>query len=195
MGNFHTSDTDPIILNGIKNILWNNDLEIFINRRSDTNEFYPIFTPTLFYPLMTGDINISFAETMITKYLLNKNYFCINNNWPIGQNKSCYYGLPSVSANDPSYSSQNYWRGLTWAPMAQIVWWNVDMYINESTIIKNAQSSLELQMREMMLNIWNSKRHICENYSPTQNVKECTGLRFYHWGALSGFISLIHDYY
>lgn len=59
-------------------------------------------------------------------------------------------------------------------------------------------------MTQLMLWQWYKHRHICENYSPrraaddtqaadhrTHAPGDCSGTRFYHWGALGGMISMI----
>ena len=79
--------------------------------------------------------------------------------------------------------------------MVQLTWWSIDAYSNKSDIVMKGQKALEKQMNAMMLNVWKSHRHICENYSPSNHTTECTGNRFYHWGGLTGFVTLIHDYY
>eukprot|EP00483_Globobulimina_turgida_P010664 UN10685 len=131
---------------------------------------------------------------MVSHYLLNPDYFCISLIFPINQSSDCYYGLPSISHNDPAFSN-GYWRGLVWGPMAQLVWWSLEAYSNQSDIVKNGQIALQNQMNAMMLKIWNDKRHICENFSPSSKNDDCTGTQFYHWGGLTGFLSLIHPYY
>eukprot|EP01084_Bolivina_argentea_P028862 53608_1 len=175
--------------------LWNDKMNIFVNKFSQNDSFYVHISPTSFYPLLSGEPTIEQAEIMVNNYLLSSDGFCISLTFPINQSNDCYYGLPSISHNDPAFNSQNYWRGLTWGPMSQIVWWGLDEYINKSEIIKNAQNALTNQMNQMMLNIWNNKRHICENYSPGKSHTDCTGDHFYHWGGLTGFLSLIHEYY
>ena len=40
-------------------------------------------------------------------------------------------------------------------------------------------------------------RHICENYNPHKTADtshgDCSGTKFYHWGALNGVIGLMED--
>ena len=175
--------------------LWNDKLGIFTNKWSMNDTFYPRISPTLFYPLLTGDIDVSKAEMMVNNYLLNADYFCISLTFPSNQSADCYYGLPSIAKSDPAFLSQNYWRGLTWGPMTQLVWWSLDEYVEKSDIVKNGQAALQKQTNAMMLKIWYLKRHICENYSPSNHANDCTGDHFYHWGGLAGFLSLIHDHY
>jgi|EP01043_Picozoa_sp_COSAG02_P022770 hypothetical protein len=49
------------------------------------------------------------------------------------------------------------------------------------------------QMRMMMLEQWRNNGYICENYFPAKGHNGCSpgAMHFYHWGALSGFISLL----
>eukprot|EP01084_Bolivina_argentea_P096645 173745_1 len=183
------------MVNATLNELWDDSNGIFVNKFSRNDTFYFRISPTSFYPLMSGEPTVKQAEMMVTNYLLSPDYFCISETWPNNQSDECYYGLPSISRNDPAFKSQNYWRGLTWGPMSQLVWWSLDEYVDQSDIVKNGQNALMKQMNAMMLNVWNNKRHICENYSPSKDHTECTGVHFYHWGGLSGFLSLIHDYY
>ena len=51
------------------------------------------------------------------------------------------------------------------------------------------------QKTDMMMNMWQRNRHICENYSPRLGGEQadCPSMKFYHWGALTGFISLLED--
>ena len=42
--------------------------------------------------------------------------------------------------------------------------------------------------RRCFANAWRGR---CENFSPWRNATECTGMHFYHWGGLAGFISLL----
>jgi len=49
------------------------------------------------------------------------------------------------------------------------------------------------QLTAMMLNQWRRRRHICENFNPHRDADDCSGTKFYHWGALNGMISLIEQ--
>ena len=46
-------------------------------------------------------------------------------------------------------------------------------------------------MSALFLNQWRAHHHVCENFSPWRNATECTGMHFYHWGGLAGFIGLL----
>jgi hypothetical protein len=65
--------------------------------------------------------------------------------------------------------------------------------------VAKGRKALAKQMTAMGMNQWNLHHHVCENYNPgfTVNNKgsDCTGDHFYHWGGLTGFISLLEAGY
>jgi hypothetical protein len=120
------------------------------NISSSSSAFVPHITPTSFYPLLLlsrDDLqnnvvpplklldnkdydHVIDINDMITSWLLNSTRFCITPNGDFDGNdpNHCYWGLPSVSADDPTYmvpGQWNYWRGLSWGPMSQIVYWSL----------------------------------------------------------------------
>ena len=46
---------------------------------------------------------------------------------------------------------------------------------------------------------WRQHRHICENFSLHKTADDhggdCSGTKFYHWGALTGMITLVEEGY
>jgi hypothetical protein len=56
--------------------------------------------------------------------------------------------------------------------------------------VRAARKALCAQATAMFLKQWHEHAHICENFSPHKNGTDCTGTKFYHWGALAGMISL-----
>ena len=56
---------------------------------------------------------------MVAEWLTNSTRFCINENFPTGSPSHCYWGLPSISADDSAYDAQGYWRGYVWGPMGK----------------------------------------------------------------------------
>ena len=43
-----------------------------------------------------------------------------------GNNASyCYYGLPSIAADDAAFPALGYWRGFVWGPMALLTYWGL----------------------------------------------------------------------
>ena len=107
-----------------------------------------------------------------------------------GLHDDCYWGLPSIQRGDPAFPPLGYWRGYTWGPMAMLTYWSLQAY-DHVPIVRTARKALCAQMTAMMLSMWRRHRHICENFNPHRNATECSGTRFYHWGALAGMISLI----
>ena len=194
--------------------LWDSQRNIYANRYTN-NTFVSHITPTSFYPLAIiyddKDDHETRTASMIQNWLTNSSRFCISSS----KSLSCYWGLPSVSADDPTYLIPKefvYWRGYTWAPMAQIVYWSLQQqpqhyHLNTkennnssnnniaTKIIKTkARKALCQQMKDLMLDVWKSHRHVCENYYPNNNNNnDCSGTKFYHWGALNGLITMMED--
>ena len=113
----------------------------FADRFVQTGEFSTKLTPTALYPMMVdGAVSTAQAAAMIS-HLTNASELCISNKSDAKrENSSCFWGLPSISASDPSFmqpQSYIYWRGLTWGPMTLLSWWSLDdwaNYINGSNI-------------------------------------------------------------
>ena len=61
-----------------------------------------------------------FACLRFDRWLLNSTRFCISEDWPSGVTDDCYWGLPSISADDPAFPPLGYWRGYVWGPMIQL---------------------------------------------------------------------------
>ena len=55
---------------------------------------------------------------------------------------------------------------------------------------RSVRKDMAKQATNMMMEQWHRHRHVCENFSPFENATDCTGDRFYHWGALAGLVSL-----
>jgi hypothetical protein len=174
--------------------LWDEASGIFVNKfRYDG--FYRRITPTSFYPLLTGGPSKEQADEMMTKWLMNPARFCISPTGDYaGNSEDCYWGLPSISADDPAFPALGYWRGYVWGPMVQLTYWGLLRY-DDVPSVRTARKSLCKQMTGLMLSQWNRNGHICENYGPHRWTADCTGNKFYHWGALAGFISLIEAGY
>ena len=192
----------------IKNRLWNEKNGIYANRIPLNNSLSQRISPTSFYPMMLGStskVDDQRAVTMMEKWLTNKTRFCIRANKD--QNVTvaddvldkCYWGLPSISADDASYPALGYWRGFVWGPMAQLTYWSLQKY-DHVPAVRAARKALSGQMSEMFVNQWRLHGHVCENYLPHKNgtevdgkvwPNECTGTTFYHWGALNGLIELM----
>ena len=180
----------------IKDILWENNLGIYVNKLKN-GSFVRRVSPTSFYPMIAGIPSPEQAETMAKSWLLNNTRFCISADGDFeGNTNECYWGLPSIQASDPAFPKLGYWRGYVWGPMAQLVYWGLDHpKYRHCTFVQRAKASLAKQMNSLFMHLWSSKRHVCENFSPHKDSKECTGDKFYHWGGLTGFLSLLENGY
>ena len=76
--------------------------------------------------------------------------------------------------------------------MALLTYWGLaHPAYTAAPLVTVARRGLCSQMGELFLSQWRTHRHVCENYSPWRNATECTGMHFYHWGGLAGFIGLL----
>jgi glycogen debranching enzyme len=175
--------------------LWNEDLGIFVNRfSSDHNNgsFYPHVSPTSFYALQAKAATDEQAARMAQTWLMNKSHFCIAPTGDYaGLDDTCYWGLPSIEASDPAYPKLGYWRGYIWGPQAQLTYWSLQNY-DHVPAVRAGRKAMCKQLAGLMMSQWNEHRHICENYNPHKDAMsnndkgDCSGTRFYHWGALTG---------
>ena len=208
--------------------LWDADRGVFANRFAN-GTFSPRVAPTSFYALQTRAPSDAQAGALVERWLTNRSRFCVGEGYATQNSRDCYWGLPSISADDPAFPALGYWRGggprgrrplglvlgeapprqdasrtrsaparrasrtsragYVWGPMAQLVYWGLENYAHLPAVAR-AKRDLARQMTDMFLNMWGRHGHVCENYSPHKNETDCTGDRFYHWGALNGLISL-----
>jgi hypothetical protein len=155
--------------------LWDEEKGIFANRRTDTGEFSPRFSPTNFYPLLAGAAAPSQARRMMDEHFLNPERF--GGEWV----------LPSIARDDPAYSEQHYWRGRIWAPMNFLVYLGL-----RRAGLRDEAKLLAEKSSALLLKEWRSHGHIHENYHADtgQGCGYDHSDRFYHWGALLGLIAL-----
>ena len=184
--------------NNVSEQLWDDAQGCFANRHRN-GTFCTRITPTSFYPLLTNTVyGESQVASLLDHWLLNRSRFCIDPNWPQHRAKQnsddCWWGLPSIAADDPAFPQLGYWRGFVWGPMAQIVYWSLEneQYSCLPSVAK-ARKSLSRQMAAMFMNMWRKHGNVCENFSPHKEVDNCTGDKFYHWGALGGLIILLEE--
>ena len=156
--------------------LWDARAGIFLNRNLHTGETSPRLSPTNFYPLLARAATAAQARTMIEKHLLNPGEF-----WD-------EYAIPSIARDDPAFKDQNYWRGRIWGPMNYLVYLGLRNYGDSATRAEFAKKSYSLFLKE-----WTEKRHVHENYNAiTGDGDDVTSSdRFYHWGALLGYIEYL----
>jgi putative isomerase len=153
--------------------LWDNHAGIFLNKDLHTGQFSSRLSPTNFYPLLAKAATPQQAEVMIKSHLLNPKEF-----W--GE-----WIIPSIARDDPAFKDQNYWRGRIWGPMNYLVYLGLRNYNEPEVQRQFAEKSYELFLQE-----WNKNGHVHENYNGMTGSGDDVGSsdRFYHWGALLGYI-------
>jgi Mannosylglycerate hydrolase MGH1-like glycoside hydrolase domain len=158
--------------------LWDPRLGIFLNKDLRTGQFSTRLSPTNFYPLLARAATPQQAHTMIERHLLNPQEF-----W--GQ-----WVIPSIERDDPAFHDQNYWRGRIWGPMNYLVYLGLSSYRDPQVRQRFAAKSYALFLKE-----WTAKRHVHENYNAITGVGDDvqSSDRFYHWGALLGYIEYLEE--
>jgi putative isomerase len=158
--------------------LWDNDAGIFLNKDLHTGQFSSRLSPTNFYPLLAKAATTQQAEVMIKNHLLNPKEF-----W--GE-----WMIPSIARDDPAFKDQNYWRGRIWGPMNYLVYLGLRNYNEPEVQRQFAEKSYALFLQE-----WRKNGHVHENYNGITGAGDDVGSsdRFYHWGALLGYIQYLQD--
>jgi hypothetical protein len=153
--------------------MWDEKAGMFLNVDLHTGEKSPRLSPTNFYPLMAKAATAEQAKTMIEKHLLNEKEF-----W--GE-----WVIPSIARNDAAFKDQEYWRGRIWGPMNYLVYLGLENYDDAATRAEFARKSYALFLKE-----WGEKRHVHENYNAVTGTGDdvMSSDRFYHWGALLGYV-------
>ena len=128
--------------------------------------WYNRISPTSFYPMQSGIATDAQAASMVEKWLTPKDKFCIAVDGDSkGNDDSCHWGLPSISADDAAFPPLGYWRGYVWGPMAQLTYWSLQQYPHVPVVAKG-RAALAKQMTAMGMDQWHKHHHVCENYSP-----------------------------
>jgi putative isomerase len=158
--------------------LWDHDAGIFLNKDLHTGQFSSRLSPTNFYPLLAKAATPQQAEVMIKTHLLNPKEF-----W--GE-----WIIPSIARDDPAFKDQNYWRGRIWGPMNYLVYLGLRNYNEPEVQRQFAEKSYALFLQE-----WRKNGHVHENYNGiTGNGDDVSSSdRFYHWGALLGYIQYLQE--
>jgi putative isomerase len=158
--------------------LWNSDAGIFLNKDLHTGQFSSRLSPTNFYPLLAKAATSQQAEVMIKNHLLNPKEF-----W--GE-----WIIPSIARDDPAFKDQDYWRGRIWGPMNYLVYLGLRNYEEPEVQREFAEKSYELFLQE-----WKKNGHVHENYNGITGSGDdvSSSDRFYHWGALLGYIQYLQE--
>ena len=115
---------------------------------------------------------------MVEKHLLNEKEF-----W--GE-----WVIPSIERDDPAFHDQNYWRGRIWGPMNYLVYLGLSNYDLPKARRELAAKSFDLFVKE-----WTEKGHVHENYNAVTGIGDdvTSSDRFYHWGALLGYVEYLEE--
>jgi hypothetical protein len=156
--------------------LWDPQTGIFLNRDLQTGQFNTRLSPTNFYPMLAHAATPEQARTMIDKHLLNAKEF-----WGT-------WVIPSIARDDRAFNDQNYWRGRIWGPMNYLVYLGLRNYDDASVGRDFARKSYDLFLQE-----WRDHGHVHENYNAITGSGDdvSSSDRFYHWGALLGYIEYL----
>jgi putative isomerase len=158
--------------------LWNEDAGIFLNKDLHTGKFSTRLSPTNFYPLLARVATPAQAQVMMQKHLQNPDEF-----WGA-------WVIPSIARNDPAFRDQNYWRGRIWGPMNYLVYLGLCNYGNAKIRKDFAVKSFALFLKE-----WKGQGHVHENYNGISGTGDdvTSSDRFYHWGALLGYVEYMEE--
>jgi neutral trehalase len=158
--------------------LWDEHAGIFLNKDLHTGQFSMRLSPTNFYPMLAHAATADQAKVMIEKHLLNPEEF-----W--GE-----WVIPSIARDDPAFHDQNYWRGRIWGPMNYLVYLGLRNYDDPTVRSDFAQKSYNLFLKE-----WTEKGHVHENYNTLTGTGDdvMSSDRFYHWGALLGYVEYMEQ--
>ena len=153
--------------------LWSPEAGIFLNKDLRTGQFSHRLSPTNFYPMLARAANPEQVELMVKRHLLNPEEF-----W--GE-----WVIPSIARNDSAFQDQNYWRGRIWGPMNYLVYLGLRNYNLPEVRSAFVDKSYALFMKE-----WRDHGHVHENYNAILGEGDdvASSDRFYHWGALLGYV-------
>jgi neutral trehalase len=158
--------------------LWSPEDGVFLNKDMHTGNLSRRLSPTNFYSMLSRSATAAQARTMIEKHLLNPREF-----W--GE-----WVIPSIARDDPAFTDQNYWRGRIWGPMNYLLYLGLRNYQDAGTRAEFANKSYALFLKE-----WREKGHVHENYNAILGTGDdvANSDRFYHWGALLGYIKYLEE--
>jgi hypothetical protein len=158
--------------------MWDAKAGIFLNKDLHTGQSSTRLSPANFYPLMAHAATLEQAKSMVEKHLLNPDEFW--GDWVI----------PSIARNDPAFHDQNYWRGRIWGPMNYLVYLGLANYDEPEVRKTFARKSYDLFLKE-----WSENGHVHENYNAMTGSGDdvSTSDRFYHWGALLGYVEYLEQ--
>jgi putative isomerase len=143
--------------------LWHEKLGIYSNKFSGNSSFYPRISPTSFFPMFARSPTDDQAKRMIKEWLTSPTRFCVSPTGDMkGNNQMCWWGLPSISADDGAGVLKNdlgYWRGFVWGPLSILTFWSLQEY-DHVPEVQHGRKMMVDQLSTMMARVWHSHRHI-----------------------------------
>lgn len=158
--------------------LWDESDGFYYNRSTRDGKFNKRTSPTNFYPFLAMAPNQKQARRMVKEHLLNVKEF-----W--GE-----YIIPSTPRNDEAFKNNEYWRGRIWGPLNFLVYMGLRNYDFPKVRKEFAEKS-----KKLFLQSWLKDGYVFENYNTTTGQGDDTlrSDKYYHWGALLAYISLIEN--
>lgn len=158
--------------------LWSEEDGMFYCKDLKTGELVRRMDPTNFYPMICEAATDEQAKRMIDEHLLNEDEF-----W--GE-----WVIPCTPRNVPEFNDNTYWRGRIWGPTNFLVYLGLMNYDCANVREQLADKSLKLLMKD-----WTVRGYIFENWNSVTGEGDDVenSDKFYHWGALLGYISLLED--
>lgn len=155
--------------------LWCEEDGMFYNRWTESGEFNRRTSPTSFYAMLAGAATPGQARRMVDEHLCNPDEF-----W--GE-----WVIPATPRNDPAFQDNSYWRGRIWGPLNYLVYQSLLNYD-----MADVRSELAAKSERLLLKSWRENAYVYENWSAVDGRGDDVGNsdRFYHWGALMGYIAL-----
>ncbi len=157
--------------------LWDDEVGLYLNKRTDTGELSHRISPTAFYPLLAGVPSKKKANRIVQEHFFNPDEF---------------YGdwmLPSITRDDELFEKQRYWKGAIWPPLNFLSYLGLRNYGMEEAHKILSEKSLQL-----IINEWQRMGFVGENYSSITGTADDTRLssdRFHSWGTLFGITAFI----
>lgn len=158
--------------------MWSEDDGMFLCRNFQTGERVHEMDPTCFYPLICKVASKEQARQMIERHLLNEDEF-----W--GE-----WVIPCTPRNAPAFKDNYYWRGRIWGPTNFLVFLGLKNYD-----FPEVRERFAAKSRNLLLKDWLKRGYVYENWNATtgQGDDVFSSDRFYHWGALMGYITLMDE--
>jgi len=157
--------------------LWDEEVGLYLNRRTDTGVPSMRLSPTLFYPMLAQVPSQSRAERIVEEHFFNPDEFW--GDWII----------PTIARNDPAFERQRYWKGAIWPPTNFLTYLSLREYSMVGAYESLAQKSLDMFLAE-----YRRKGFVSENYSAftgTGDDPRLSSDNFHSWGSLFGIMAFV----